>query len=61
MAKIPKKQGARTDIQLLDSGVQKSKAEIIENAGFSVKQAQRFQTLAKNPELVEQAKAKAQK
>lgn len=59
IAKIPKKQGARTDIQLLDSGVQKSKAEIIENAGFSVKQAQRFQTLAKNPELVEQAKAEA--
>ena len=59
MAKIPKKQGARTDMQLLDSGVQKSKAEIIENAGFSVKQAQRFETLAKNPELVEQAKAEA--
>ena len=59
MAKIPKKQGARTDIQLLDSGVQKSKFEIIEDAGFSVKQAQRFETLAKNPELVEQAKAEA--
>lgn len=44
-----------------DSGgdFSKSKAEIIKSAGFSPKQAERFQTLAKNPELVEQAKAEA--
>ena len=41
-----------------DNGVL-SKTEIIEQAGFTVKQAQRFETLAKNRDIVEQAKAEA--
>ncbi len=58
---IPKSQGARTDIKLMDTAVQKlpTKAEVIEQAGFTQKQAERFQTLAAHPEIVEQAKAKA--
>ena len=62
MAKIPKatKGNQYTGKMVMDSGVHnQTKAKIIENAGFSVKQAQRFETLAKNPELVEQAKAEA--
>lgn len=58
MAKLPKQNTHNRAKNRLDSGVA-SKTQIIENAGFSVKQAQRFETLAKNPELVEQAKAEA--
>jgi N6-adenosine-specific RNA methylase IME4 len=59
MAKVPTQQGKRTDIQPMDSGVHKSKQQIIEDAGFTVKQVQRFETLAAHPEIVEQAKAEA--
>lgn len=38
---------------------QKSKSEAIREAGFTQKQAERFQQLASHPELVEQAKAEA--
>ena len=59
MARVPTRQGKRTDLEPMDSGVQKSKQRIIEDAGFTVKQAQRFETLAAHPEIVEQAKAEA--
>lgn len=59
MAKVPTRQGKRTDMEPMDSGVQKSKQQIIEDAGFTVKQAQRFETLAAHPEIVAQAKAEA--
>ena len=59
MARVPTRQGKRTDMKPMDSGVQKSKQQIIEDAGFTVKQAQRFETLAAHPEIVEQAKAEA--
>ena len=36
-----------------------TKADIIEKSGFTQKQVQRFETLAKNPDIVEQAKAEA--
>lgn len=36
-----------------------TKSEIIKQAGFTQKQAERFQTLAAHPEIVEQAKAEA--
>ena len=55
MARVPTRQGKRTDMEPMDSGVQKSKQQIIEDAGFTVKQAQRFETLAAHPEIVEQA------
>ena len=59
MSGLPKRQGSRTDIQPLDSGVGKLKSEVIKDSGFTEKQAERFQTLAANPDLVEKAKAEA--
>ena len=38
---------------------QKAKTEVIKEAGFTQKQAERFQQLASHPEIVEQAKAEA--
>lgn len=43
----------------VDSGVHSTKAGTIEKAGFTVKQVQRFETLAAHPEIVAQAKAQA--
>lgn len=37
----------------------KTKAEVVKESGFSQKQIEHFQTLAENPDLVEEAKAKA--
>lgn len=64
MAMIPKVKGGQPyqKKSTLDTAVQSkqpTKAEIIEQAGFTVKQAQRFETLAAHPEIVEQAKAEA--
>lgn len=58
-AAIPKSQGfASTTIR--DNGVQNAtKTEQLEDIGLSEKQAQRFETLAKHPEVVERAKATA--
>lgn len=46
-----------------DSAVQsferQTKTKVIEDAGFTVKQVQRFETMAKHPEVVEQVKAEA--
>ena len=61
MREVPTKPGARTDIEPMDNGVQRlqTKADVIEQAGFTVKQVQRFETLAAHPEIVAQAKAEA--
>lgn len=63
MAKVPTKQGKRTDIQHTDTDVHKleqsTKQDVIRDAGFTPKQVQRFQTLAAHPEIVEQVKAEA--
>lgn len=60
MEKVPKatKDNARKQI---DSSVDliKPKSEVIREAGFTPKQVERFQTIAKYPEAVEQAKAEA--
>ena len=42
-----------------DSGVPSTKKQAVEEAGFSKKQAQRFEQLADNPEIVEQVIAEA--
>ena len=57
--KLPKKQGNRTDLQPPDTDVGrlKTKTEIVENLGFSEKQAERFETLAENQDIVEFVKA----
>jgi len=61
LKKLPKKQGKRTDLQLTDTDVGKleSKAEIVENLGFSEKQAERLEVLADNKDVVELVKAEA--
>ena len=61
LKELPKKPGKRTDLQPPDSGGDGSetKKEVIENLGLSEKQAERLETLAENPEIVEQVKAEA--
>ena len=56
---IPTHQGKRSDLQLADSTVQKSKKEVIDAAGLNVKQAQRFEALASHPDIVERMKVLA--
>lgn len=60
MAKIPKNGVGRPE-KNNDTAVDNlpTKTEVIKNAGFTPKQAERFQTLAKNRDIVEQAKAEA--
>jgi N6-adenosine-specific RNA methylase IME4 len=55
---IPKQQGQRTD-KLSDTVVPKSKIETIKELGFDKKQAERFETLADNKDIIEQVKAEA--
>ncbi len=57
MAKVPK--AVNQHKGAVDSGVHTTKADVIEQAGFTVKQVQRFETLAAHPEIVAQAKAEA--
>ena len=92
MNAVPKAQGRRTDLELIDSGVDKlkpdtvdshteeessddwydffsqegepveqpkTKAEVIQEAGLTQKQVERFQTMAAHPEIVAKAKAEA--
>lgn len=63
LKKIPKAPGARTDIKPTDSTVARlqpsTKREAVEALGFTSKQAERFETLASHPDLVEQVKAEA--
>lgn len=68
MAQVPSAQGQRTDLQLRVSGEPKSKEQKIgEMMGLTKPQdkdkvrnmIKRFETLAKNPDIVEQAKAEA--
>lgn len=59
MEKVPKKQGFASTIR--DSAVANAptKTEVIQETGFTPKQVERFQTMAKHPEVVEQVKAEA--
>lgn len=57
MEQVPKAQGKRTDIKHTDTAV--GKYDAIKEAGFTPKQVERFQTIAKHPEAVKQAKAEA--
>ena len=63
MREIPKAtNGGANQYQAKTTAVskeQKSKSEIIQKSGFTQKQAERFQILAANPEVVEQAKTEA--
>ena len=61
MKALPKATPNNNPFHENDSGVDlvKPKNEVIKDAGFTPKQAERFQQLASNPELVERAKAEA--
>lgn len=62
MARVPKASGGdrRSENFKKDIAVHfETKADVIEKAGFTPKQVQRFETLAAHPEIVEQAKAEA--
>ena len=60
MATLPEAPGKRTDLETPeDSDVQMSKKEILKEAGFSVKTAQRYEMLAAHPDVVAQIKAEA--
>lgn len=62
MAKVPKNQVGRPS-KNIDTDVENlpTKSEVIQEAGFTPKQVERFQTLAKNPDIVEEAKAEARR
>jgi len=61
LKQIPKTQGKRTDLKPIDTTVDKleTKKETIERLGFNQKQAERFETLSSNKDVVEQVKAEA--
>ena len=60
MATLPEAPGKRTDLEELeDTAVPRSKKEILKQAGFSVKTAQRYEILAAHPDIVAQMKAAA--
>jgi len=61
LKEIPKNPGKRTDLEPPRSGAGrlKTKTEIVEDMGFSEDQAQRFEVLADNPDIVEFVKAEA--
>lgn len=62
MERVPKatKGNQYTGKMVPDSGVaHQTKTEVIREAGFTPKQVERFQTIAKYPEAVERAKAEA--
>lgn len=58
MREVPKQNTHNRAIVRPDNAVP-SKTEVIEKAGFTPKQVQRFETIAKHPEIVEQAKTEA--
>ena len=60
--KIPKASGARTDVTPADTAVERStKSESLSEIGISQRQAERYEQLAKHPEIVEKAKQEARK
>jgi N6-adenosine-specific RNA methylase IME4 len=62
---MPKAQGKRNDIELTRTGANKlelpTKQDAIQGLGFNKDQVSRFETLAANPDLVEQVKEEARK
>ena len=61
LKKIPKDPGGRP-AKTQDTAVhsfEKPKHEVVESLGFTTKQANRFETLANHPDIVEQVKAEA--
>ena len=59
ISEIPEHPGKRTDLEPMDTAAQRSKKEVLQDLGFSVKTAQRFETLAKHPDIVASMSAEA--
>lgn len=62
LKEIPKDNGGRptkTNDTVVDSFKPKPKKEVLKDLGFNAKQAERFETLAENKEIIEQVKAEA--
>jgi len=61
IAAMPKSVGGRPSSETMDNGVDsfRTKKAALETIGLSQKQGERFETLAKHPEIVAQAKAEA--
>lgn len=59
ISEIPELPGKRTDLEPMDTTAQRSKKEVLQDLGFSVKTAQRFETLAKHPDIVASMSAEA--
>lgn len=61
IAAMPKSVGGRPSSETMDNGVDsfRTKKSALETIGFSQKQGERLETLAKHPEIVAQAKAEA--
>ena len=60
ISEIPEHPGKRTDLkEPVDTDVHRSKKEVLQDLGFSVKTAQRFETLAKHPDIVASMSAEA--
>ena len=58
-AKIPTTQGQRTDLQPIRNGADKSKRSQLAEIGIKQDTAERFEKLARHPEIVEEAKREA--
>ena len=52
ISELPESPGKRTDLAPEDSSVHRSKKEVLEEMGVSVKTAQRYEKLALHPEIV---------
>ena len=59
ISELPEMPGKRTDLQPMDNDVQKSKKEVLQEIGLSIKTAQRYERLAKHPEIVASMSAEA--
>lgn len=59
ISELPEMPGKRTDLQPVDTDVQRSKKEVLQEIGISIKTAQRYERLAKHPEIVASVSAEA--
>ena len=59
MREIPTAQGTRTDLELPQHALEKSKTEIIHDNGFNPESARQFERMSEHPEAVAAAKAEA--
>lgn len=59
LREIPTAQGQRTDLELPQPTLEKSKTKIIQDNGFNLESARQFEQMSRHPEAVAAAKAEA--